>query len=276
MTALASSPRLTGESETGTTLDGVSSALIEARSPTTWRDLRRNVARILAECGYEVEVAKALLQHRGRANVDVYAFERTRPPNVIIVECEHWKTLVSRSVVHGFRDVVTEIRANLGFIVSAVGFEAEGVDAAAYTSIRLVNWDGFQEQFVRRWFERYMMARLEEGSAALMQYMEPINSRIERKVEALPSEARERFEALQRRYLVLSMAFTPSAWIPQPRGGLTWPDIPLRALVTFSQDVDLLPADVLDAHALRPLQEALSGSYRDAIAEFEEVFGDRL
>jgi hypothetical protein len=248
--------------------------LIEARSPTTWRDLKRNVARILAECGYEVEVNKARLRRRGRANVDVYAFERTRSPDVIIVESRHWKRLVPQSVVHGFRDVVTTIHAQRGFIVSAIGFEAEAVDAAAGTNIRLVDWEGFQEQFVRRWFERYMVPRLEQESAALMQYMEPINSRIRRKAEALPSERRKRFEALQRKYLVLSMAFTPNAWVSEPRGGLTWPDIPLRALLISSHGVDLFSADVLDAHALRPLLEALTGSYRDAIADLEEVFGD--
>jgi restriction system protein len=259
----------------GTTLGRVSSALIEARRPTTWRDLRRNVAGILAECGYEVEVNKALVRRRGHANVDVYAIERTPPADVIVVECEHWKTLVRRSVVHGFRDVVTEIRANRGFIVSAIGFEGEAVDAAAYTGVRLVDWEGFQEQFVRRWFERYMVSRLEQESAALMQYIEPINSRLERKAEALPAEGRERLEALQRRHLVLSMAFTPSAWIPEPRGALTWPDIPLRAVLTSSEDVDLLPEDVLDARALRPLLDALTCIYRDAIADFEEVLGDQ-
>jgi restriction system protein len=254
----------------------VSSALIEARSPTSRRDLTRSVTKILAECGYKVEVAKALLPRRGRANVDVYAFERTSPSNVVVVESKHWKTLVPQSVVHGFADVVTELRANRGFVVSAIGFEAEAVDAAANTNIRLVDWVGFQEQFVRRWFEGYMVPRLEELSAALMQNIEPVNSRFEREAGALPSEVRERFEALQRRHLALSMAFTPSAWVPEPRGGLTWPDIPLRALLTFRQDVDLLPADVLDARALRPLLEALTGSYRDAIAEFEEVFGATL
>jgi restriction system protein len=251
----------------------VSSALIEAQRPATSRDLKRNVARILAECGYDIEVNRALLQRRNRANVDVYAFDPTSPPTVIVIDCEHWKTLVSEKVVHSFREVVTEIRANRGFIASAIGFEAEAVDATASTNVRLVDWEGFQQQFVRRWFERYMVPRLEEESAALMQYMGPINSRIAPEAEALPAEERERFQALQLEHLVLSMAFTPSAWVPEPKGGLTWPDIPLRALITFGKGADLIPADLLDARALRPLLEALIGRYRNATADFEGVLG---
>jgi hypothetical protein len=117
--------------------------------------------------------------------------------------------------------------------------------------------------------------RLEQEMAALIEYTEPINARIAHKTEVLPTEERERFEALRRKHLVLSMAFMPTAWLPPPRGELTWPDIPLRALLTFSEDADLLPADVLDAHALRPLLEVLTRAYREAITEFDEVFRAR-
>lgn len=251
----------------------MSSTLIEARSPTTWRDLEQSVGRILTECDYEVEFEKALPRARGRANVDVYAVEHTSPPDRIVVECKHWRTLVRQSVVEGFRGVVTDSGANEAFVVSAVGFESGAVDTAAYTNIRLVDWEGFQEQFVQRWFERYMLPRLEQEMAALIEYTEPLNARIAHKAVGLSSEQRERLEALRRKHLVLSMAFMPSAWLPPPRGKLTWPNIPLRALLTSGDVADELAVDVVDTHALRPLLEVLTRGYRDAIAEFEEVFG---
>ncbi len=45
---------------------------IETNAPTTWQDLEANVARILEECGYAIEVQKNVqLAGRGDVNIDV-------------------------------------------------------------------------------------------------------------------------------------------------------------------------------------------------------------
>ena len=125
--------------------------LIEGDAPTRWQELESKVAQILGECGYEVEVQKNVQLARGDVNIDVWADDHGSPSNIIAVECKHWSTAVTKNVVHAFRTVVGDSGANTGLIVSSAGFQDGAVEAAAYSNVRLVDWDEFQEMFVARW-----------------------------------------------------------------------------------------------------------------------------
>ena len=46
-----------------------------------------------------------------------------------------------------------EVGANIGFIISANGFQSGAEQAAQSTNIHLVTWDEFQARFLDRWFE---------------------------------------------------------------------------------------------------------------------------
>jgi restriction system protein len=250
-------------------------ALIEADAPTTWQELEARVAKVLGECGYEVAVQKNVPLARGDVDVDVWADDRSSPPNVIAVECKHWATAATKSVVHGFRTVVGDSGANTGLIVSTAGFQEGAVKAAAYSNVRLTNWVEFQEIFVGRWFGLYMASHLREEADPLVEYTEPINSRIFRKADALPDDRREQFKALREKYFGLGMGFIPMyVGIPGRSESPTIPDLPLRDTMIETY-VDYVPAQVLDATALRPLLGALKDAYASAIAEFDEVFGER-
>ena len=48
-------------------------AVITARRPKDWQGLQRDVALILDECGFSVEVEKTVQLARGQANIDVHA-----------------------------------------------------------------------------------------------------------------------------------------------------------------------------------------------------------
>lgn len=123
---------------------------IEKDPPSRWQDLESAVARILRECGYEVEEQKSVKLARGEANADVWADDHAEPPNILVVECKHWKRRVSRDVIHAFRTVVGDSGANTGFLVSSAGFQKGAVEAAAYSNVRLLTWDEFQQLFARR------------------------------------------------------------------------------------------------------------------------------
>ena len=97
--------------------------LIEANPPGSWQDLEARVAQILTECGYEVESQKNVPLARGDVNIDVWADDHSSPQNIIVVECKHWATPVTKSVVHSFRTVVGDSGANTGLIVSSAGFQ---------------------------------------------------------------------------------------------------------------------------------------------------------
>jgi restriction system protein len=166
-------------------------------SPDNWQDLEARVAQVLQESGYEVELGKSVTLARGSVRVDAWADDHSSPPNVIVVECKHWSTRATKSVVHAFRAVVDDSGANTGLIVSSAGFQSGAVDAAAYSNVRLLDWMQFQAMFTLRWFANYMRPRIAEETDALREYTEPMNSRVFRKADDLPPDKRELFKALR-------------------------------------------------------------------------------
>lgn len=256
--------------------------VIEGVLPATWQELEVCVARILGECGYEVEVGKNIQLARGDVNVDVCAVENTSPPNVMIVECKHWAQPVTKNVVHAFRAVTGDSGANTGLLVSSGGFQAGAHEAAIYSNVRLLTWEDFQRMFVQRWFTRYMSPVLGDETDALHEYTEPMNTRVFRKADALSDERRAHFIALRDRHaplMMLNFCFHPAlienAMTPLASGP---PALPLRersdGLLTPAA-LEVLPRDILDATALRPLLDAMLQRSREAIAEFDAVFGER-
>lgn len=257
-------------------------ALIEAERPATWQDLENRIAQILGECGYDVEVQRNVKLARGNVSIDVWADDHNSPRNVIVVECKHWARPVTKNVVHGFRTVVGDSGANTGLLVSSSGFQDGAVEAAAYSNVRLLEWNEFQEMFVTRWFTQYMSPTVAGECDALHQYTEPINSRIFRKADALPDDRREQFKVLRERHLPL--AVTNFAFHPVvldnllPDGESPVPTLPLRSRTHRPRGAELdglVPDGVLDATALRPLMTALIDYSRLATTEFDEVFGQR-
>jgi restriction system protein len=258
--------------------------LIEANPPGRWQDLEAQVAQILKECGYDVEVQKNVQLARGDVNIDVWADDHSSPQNIIAVECKHWATPATKNVVHGFRTVVGDSGANTGLIVSSAGFQQGAVEAAAYSNVRLLNWSEFQAMFAARWFREYMSPTLTDQADALDEYTDPVDTRIVRKADALPADRRERLKVLRERYIPLAATiFMFSPVFIRHRNKDALPNLPMRSSTVWPYGVwpngyfrdSHVPDDVLDAPALRPLMDALMGHVRCAAAEFDEVFGER-
>ena len=256
--------------------------LIEGASPDTWQDLEASVARILRECRYDVEVQKNVQLARGDVNIDVWADDHSSPRNIVAIECKFWTAPVTKTIVHGFRTVVGDSGANTGLIISSSGFQKGAIEAAAYSNVRLLTWTEFQTMFAERWFKQYMSPTLGEETDPLHEYTEPINSRIFRKADALPVDRRDRFMTLRQRHFPLAVsnfAFHPVVIDHMlPEGESPLPSLPLRASTERPRGKELdglVPDDILDATALRPLMTALIAHSHLATAEFDEVFGER-
>jgi restriction system protein len=105
-----------------------------------WRGLQEGVARILSECGFSVEIEKVIESARGTVELDVYAEEIVRGRKYVIAcECKHWKARVPQNVIHGFRTVLGDIGANVGYIISTNGFQSGSFAASELTNVQLVN-----------------------------------------------------------------------------------------------------------------------------------------
>jgi hypothetical protein len=149
--------------------------MITIEVPKTWQDLQRETARILEECGFTVEIEKKIQTVRGVVEIDVYAEEEVKGRKyTILVECKHWKSRVPQSVIHGFRTVVSDIGANVGYIVSLTGFQSGSFSASEMTNVELTDWNEFQDAFEESWYDEYLSPEIAKQLDPLMTYVEPL------------------------------------------------------------------------------------------------------
>lgn len=244
--------------------------------PADWHDLQVQVGRILEECGFVIEIDKSISTVRGSVNVDVYAEDRTQKPTTIyICECKDWSSSVPKTSVHSLRTVISDFGANWGLLISSGGFQRGAFEAAEKSNIKLLGWLEFQELFVDRWVDKYMLSRINEEIDPLVEYTEPINSRIFRKADALSPELRKEFVKLRNQYRVLATFALMYSFPEHMHREL--PALPLKTSVK-SENMNFeegLPYDVLEATSLRQYLDVICKHAQTGVAAFDKVFGER-
>jgi len=116
-----------------------------------------------------------------------------------------------------------------------------------------------------------MVRQIQREAGPLIEYTEPINSRIFRKADALSGKAKKKFIALRQEYRDLAdVSLFSFSGIFQNRPNK--PKLPLKdALV---EDVRI-PKNLLEATSLRAFLEILLKHTRLAVQDFDELFGER-
>jgi hypothetical protein len=235
--------------------------------PADWRGLQRDVGRILHECGLDVHVEKQLATARGAVELDVLATEKVDGREIITVcECKYWQSSVPQNVVHGFRTVMADIGAHVGYIISTSGFQSGAYKAAENTNVQLVTWKSFQESFSETWAKRYMSPYIADRLSALLTYTEPL---LPRWFGELSPEKQSEYLALKEMHHEfggLVMAFTP---FPRMFGDTPLPSLPLRQYCgQHATALRNVPDDVLDAVGLRDFLEAIVSFGDEIISQF--------
>ncbi len=247
--------------------------------PSDWKDLQQQVSQILKECGLETYLERTISTVRGTVEIDVYAEDKEQKPVVTyLYECKHWKSSVPKTIVHSFRTVVSDYGANFGLIISSNTFQSGAYEAAEKSNVRLLTWIEFQELFVERWIKKYMQPRIYREADPLIEYTEPINSRIFRKADELEKGKQKQFIKLRKQYQVLaSFAFhisIPSSLVA-PRNPI--PELPIKKGMSVKnyKVAGGLPIDLINADSLKDLLNILSKHIREGVSSFDEVFGER-
>jgi hypothetical protein len=241
--------------------------MLTATIPTDWRDLQNAVGQILTECGFETVVERQVRTVRGSVELDVWAQEEVQGRNFVTVcECKHWRARVPQHVVHGFRTVLADIGAHVGYIISTSGFQEGAFAAAENTNIELVTWEQFQEKFAATWFKRYMSPRIAERLDALLSYTEPF---LPQWFGDLTSEKQEAFLALKERYDEFGwviMTFTPYTRVLR---NAELPALPLSGhLPPDSKVMQNVPEEIVNAVGLRDFLEMAINFGDEVIAQF--------
>lgn len=236
--------------------------MITERQPEDWRVLQREVARILAECGMHAEVEKTVTLARDKADVDVVAVETVNGrKNIIFCECKLWKSSIPKNVIHGFRTVVEDGGANVGYVITSSGFQSGALAAADWTNLRLVTWPEFQDEFEGTWIENYLRPEVTERLDELMELVEPI---LPRAFDKLSEPAKANFLQLREKHWelgALAMMFTTHFKMIHP----DLPDLPLRDRV--SSNATGLPDALLDSTAYGDFLDILIPCGEQAAAE---------
>ncbi|NGP90249.1 restriction endonuclease [Fodinibius halophilus] len=237
--------------------------LITSTSPDTWQDLQNEVARILEQCGFNVEIEKIVETVRGEVEIDVYAEEIIRGRKYsIICECKNWKTAVPQQIIHAFRTVVGDIGSNIGYIISSGGFQSGSFRASELTNLKLLNWQEFQDEFEQSWYESYFSPTIADELGPLLTYAEPL---LPRWFHDLPEEEKENYMSLKRKYEEFGwaiMTFTPYSRMLRKDG---IPELPLvEKLPDDSKILENVPQEILE-------QEAYQEFLDDAIVFGQEV-----
>lgn len=240
--------------------------MITSTLPTTWQDLQTEAARILEECGFTVELEKKIETVRGEVEIDVYAEEIVKGRKYrILCECKHWKSKVPQQIIHGFRTVVADIGANVGYIISLNGFQSGAFSAAELTNLELVTWEQFQTAFAETWYDAFFVNKIVEDLDPLLTYAEPL---FPKWFPELPEADKEQYITLKQKYDEFGwmlMAFTPYVRMLR-REAL--PQLPLRGKISSEEKI---PDKVLDATAYKEFHEACVAYGVPAIEQFRAI-----
>lgn len=244
--------------------------MITAKTPDDWKQLQIEVGRLLAECGFTVEIEKKVETVRGQVELDVYAQEEVKGRKYSIVcECKHWKSRIPQNVVHGFRTVVADMGANVGYIVSIAGFQEGAFKASELTNIELVTWEALQAKFELSWYDAYFSPQIAEKLDPLLSYAEPL----------APAWWGKLSEEQQQAYLALKEKYDEFGWLimtftPYHRFGRQRPMTPLPVIDHLPEDSSLrqnVPESLLRQPAYREFLEEAVEFGSGVIAQFRAI-----
>jgi hypothetical protein len=239
-------------------------------TPNSWQDLQAQTARILEECGFSVELEKKIETVRGTVEIDVYAEEIVKGRNYkILCECKNWKSRVPQNVIHGFRTVVSDIGANVGYIISSSGFQSGAFSAAELTNLELMDWSEFQNVFEETWYDVYFSPKIAEDLDPLLTYAEPL---LPKWFEELPEPGKKEYFSLKSEYDQLGwliMSFTPYVRMIDKT---PYPKLPVRGKLATRPEVPVtIPDKILDCESYREFYDLCMEVGSLAIGKFRAI-----
>ncbi|QCX37915.1 restriction endonuclease [Aureibaculum algae] len=129
--------------------------------PQNWKELQTKVGKILTQCGFVVSVEKKVQSIRSQIEIDVYAEESIDDrPYKILIECKMWKSNIPQLYVHGLRTVVSDIGANIGYIITTSDFQKGAIESIKNTNVELITWSEFQKKFFKSWYLNFFSKKL--------------------------------------------------------------------------------------------------------------------
>lgn len=111
-----------------------------------WKEYQEEAADFFRSLGLEAETDVTLKGVRTDHDVDVVVRSRHVGFETLwLVECKHWKSPVSKLHVLGLREIVSDIGADRGILLSESGFQSGAVEAANLTNVQVTSLASLSE-----------------------------------------------------------------------------------------------------------------------------------
>lgn len=105
-----------------------------------WKKYQEEAASYFRSLGLDTSTDVTIKGVRTEHNVDVLVRSHHVGFNITwIVECKHWKTAVSKLHVLALREIVADIGADRGILLSESGFQSGAVEAANLTNVQVTS-----------------------------------------------------------------------------------------------------------------------------------------
>ncbi|MEA4895364.1 MAG: restriction endonuclease [Oscillospiraceae bacterium] len=257
--------------------------MIYKEDPKNWLELQEYVKKTFVNCGYSAESPKVIETARSeKLEIDVFVEIEGVPKQRIICECKYWDTNIPQAVVHAFRMQANDSGANMGLLISKKGFQSGAIEAARFSNVKLLTWAEFEKMYEKMWYKEFFIPHLFALLDPLIEYIEPINSRIFRKANLLSDDKKTRFNELRQQYtqpaMFLEVACCNIMYFDKLKDMFSGDEIvlelPLRTSSALAQS-NCFPESILNCSSYEELLTALTLYITHGINEFDTVFGER-
>lgn len=107
---------------------------------TTWKEYQEEAAAFFHTLGLDAQTDVTIQGVRTTHDVDVLVRSHHVGFDVTwMVECKHWKSRVSKLHVLALREIVTDVGADRGILLSEGGFQSGAIEAATLTNVRVTS-----------------------------------------------------------------------------------------------------------------------------------------
>jgi hypothetical protein len=106
----------------------------------SWQEYQEEVAQFFRSLGLEATTDYTVQGVRTNHAVDVFVKARHAGSDVRwIIECKHWKRKVTKLHVLALREIVADVGADRGILLSEKGFQSGAVQAAKLTNVHVTS-----------------------------------------------------------------------------------------------------------------------------------------
>ena len=106
----------------------------------TWKEYQEEVAAFFRTLGLDARTDVTVKGVRTRHDIDVLVRSHHVGFDVTwLVECKHWRRRVSKLHVLALREIVTDVGADRGILLSEAGFQSGTIEAATLTNVHVTS-----------------------------------------------------------------------------------------------------------------------------------------